>query len=301
MKNINLQKYTTLKIGGSADYFFSVKNEKELLLRVKFAKEHNCNFLVIGGGSNLLVSDNGYRGVVIKNETAGIVRLNMIITVKSGESLASLVNYANKCGLGGLELLAGIPGTVGGAIYGNAGAYGQTISDNLIRVKILDGEAFKWLPKNKCLFGYRDSLFKTTKATILEAEFDLVKASSKSLINKSKDTISLRRVRYPKGMLCPGSFFKNIVAAEVSKKVLERIPKDKVVYGKIPAGYLLETVGAKGAKMGSIYIASYHANLFVNAGGGTATDFYALAMKYKDKVEKKYNIKLEPEVQLVGF
>lgn len=301
-KNVSMKDYTTLGIGGPAKYFAEVTGESELVKLIKWAKKNGIQFIVVGSGSNLLVNDEGYEGLIIKNSITGIEVDGTRIRVKGGTLLQDLVDTANKQGLAGFERLTGIPGTVAGAIYGNAGAYGQTISDKLVRVRVFDARKDYWIPKEECGFDYRHSRFKENKNLILlEAEFKLEKGIPENLKKISKEILKMRRLKYPEGLKSPGSFFKNIVAATLPKDVLENIPQDRVVYGKVPAGYLLEAVGAKGKGRGGVQIATYHGNLFLNQGNGTARDFYELAKEYKMKVKEKFNIELEPEVQLVGF
>lgn len=312
----NLSNFTTLQIGGPAKDIITIKSEDELLQHLKSSIINPKSSLIIGSGSNLLVSDDGFDGTIIKNEIIGIEQQGNKLIVKSGTFLQALVDYANQKGLAGLESLAGIPGTVGGAIYGNAGAYGQTISDHLISTvilgrsktttpesyKLLDsGQARMTLSKPDCHFAYRDSIFKTTKDFILEIEFSLTPGNPETLKQTSLETIKKRELKYPPGIKCPGSFFKNIVASTLPKEILEKIPENFVLYGKVSSGALLESVGAKGAKLGDIEIAPYHANLFINTSNGTALDFYNLAKEYSQKVYQKYGIKLEPEVQLINL
>ncbi len=324
---------TTLQIGGPIGRFVEVKTEEELINTLQSAHKENIPFLIIGSGSNLLVSDSGFEGLVIKNSIIGIVQEGRTLKVKSGAILQNLVDFANDNGLSGLQKLTGIPGTVGGAVYGNAGAYGQIISDHISSVVILKPTAVsssnliggsikidsRWslprtsirggndnlkvviLTKKECQFGYRESIFKQTKDIILEITFELEQGDPKTLKKESEEILEKRLVKYPKGIKCPGSFFMNIIAENLPKEVLEKIPQDMIMYGKIPAGALLEEVGAKGDSIDGIEIAPYHANLFVNKGGGSAKDFYELAKKYKEKVKIKFGISLEPEVQLINL
>ena len=300
---MNFSEITTLNIGGPIKEFYKAETEQELVNYIGMAIEKKLPYLVIGGGSNLLVSDSGFDGIVIQNLVKDKHVLGENLVVKSGEVLQGVVDFANDSGLAGLESLSGIPGTVGGAVYGNAGAYGQTISDHLVSVKYFDANVheIKVAHKDDCGFKYRDSIFKKTKNIILEITLTLEPAESEQLKETSLEIIKKREVKYPPGIKCPGSFFKNIIASELPSKVLEGIPSDKIVYGKVPAGTLLEMVEAKGDKLGQIEIAPYHANLFINNGGGTAKDFHALAKKYFDKVKEKFWIELEPEVQLINL
>ena len=295
-----LSKHTTLGIGGPARYFVEVKNEKDLLYLIKRAVKLEVRHFVIAGGSNLLVSDKGFKGLVIKNSIEGIKITGDTVTVKSGTGLQEFIDFVIDKGFSGIETMSGIPGSLGGAIFGNAGAYGQTISDCLVRVKVFNGKNITWISKKKCGFDYRESNFKRNGFIILETEFKFTKGDTKTLRRKADEIIKIRKQKYPPGIKCPGSFFKNIEANKLSNKILSKIPKDKIVFGKVPAGYLLEKVGAKGQQKGKIKIADYHGNLVINLGNGLASDFYSLAFDYALKVEKKFGIKLVPEVQLIG-
>lgn len=299
-ESIPLARFLTLEIGGPSRYFFEVNSKKSLIKAIKAAKTLGISFIVIGSGSNLLIHDDGYQGLIIKNNIKGIVIKGSMINPEGGILLQALIDRANKNGLSGLERLTGIPGTVAGAIYGNAGAYGQTISDNLTRVGVTDGDKTFWLSKKECGFQYRESIFKEQKdLIILKAEFDLIKGNSVELKKTSKEIADLRKKKYLLGTKCPGSFFKNVLLEKLPKKLRDNLPKD--YYGKIPAWYFLEKVGAKGQKRGGIKIADFHANLFINEGGGKASDFFSLAKEYKQKVKEEFGITLEPEVQILGF
>ena len=297
-----MSKITTLQIGGPAKDFRIVHTEQELLDLIK----NNPDFLIIGGGSNLLVSDEGIDKLVIRNKIQGISTSQESgptceVMVKSGTSLQDLVDFTIAHELAGLQKLTGIPGTVGGAVYGNAGAYGQTISDNLIKVVILSERSeSKDLSRDQCQFHYRDSIFKKNKSIILEVTFQFENAEPAELKKEAEEVLAKRLVKYPPGIKCPGSFFKNIIAETLPKEILEKV-SDKIIYGKLPAGSLLEEVGAKGDFLDNIYIADYHANLFINKGGGTAQAFYDLAKKYAQLVKEKFDITLEPEVQLINL
>ncbi|MBI2594035.1 UDP-N-acetylmuramate dehydrogenase [Candidatus Daviesbacteria bacterium] len=300
---MKLSDLTTLGIGGPIQGVIKVKSHQELKEAIRKLPADGKGFLLLGGGSNLLVSDSGYPGIVIKNEVTGIIRDKNNLTVQSGTNLQDLVDFANSSGLCGLENLAGIPGTVGGAIYGNAGAYGQAISDHLESVKVFDVISYQILDisKHDCQFSYRNSVFKRSRYAILETVFSLSSADSKKLKQISKETIKKREVKYSPGIKCPGSFFQNIPIEKLPAKILAKLPKEFILFNKVSAGALLESVGAKGAKRGDIKIAPYHANLFINDGTGKAEDFYKLAREYQGKVYEKYGIKLEPEVQLINF
>ncbi len=317
-ENIPMSQLTTLQIGGPARLFTIVKTEDELREAIAYVKYNQLPYLIIGGGSNLLISDHPLNCLVIKNEIEGIVKTVRVLKVKSGFNLQYLVDYSIANNLAGLQKLNGIPGTLGGAVFGNAGAYGQTISDYIREVSCLNPQTGQMLilQKDECEFNYRDSIFKKNNCIILEVTFTLeagpqpasrthrgesAAKKNKELRQEADEILEKRLIKYPKGIKCPGSFFKNLIADRLPKEILNNIPKDKIVYGKLPAGSLLEMVGAKGDFLGDIEIASYHANLFINKGKGTASDFYQLAKKYAQKVKDKFGITLEPEVQLINL
>lgn len=292
-------------IGGPAKYFVVVKSEAELIEALKFAKGKRLNWHVVGEGSNVIAADRGFSGLVIQNR---IQRFDLggrgraVVTVGAGNNLLTLINKLNRFGLGGMERLAGIPGTLGGAIYGCAGAYGQEIRDNLTRAWYFNGKSIKVLNNKQIKFGYRTSIFKKHKNwVILGAEFRLKRKDSHKLEMKSGEIIKLRALKYKPGLKCPGSFFKNIkladLTAETRNKLIKLMPSNKIAHGKIPAGYLLEQIGAKGMRMGSIRAAKHHGNLIYNPNGGKAADVKKLAKRLKALVKNKFGITIEEEVQ----
>jgi UDP-N-acetylmuramate dehydrogenase len=301
--NIPLAPLTTLGIGGDAQFFVEVYTTENLKQAIIWANEKNLSWIVIGGGSNLLISDEGYPGLVIKNNLQGITFEHEKIKVQAGTSLQELVNFTIENELDGMSTMTGIPGSVGGAIYGSAGAYGDNIRDFLLEISYLDGEEIKTLTKDQFETGYRDSFFKHHKSlVILSATFGGFQKGNKEEMQKECVQIMQKRnAKYPPSQKCPGSFFKNVIASELSNDQLKNIPPDKIIFGKIPAGYLLESVGAKGANRGQIAVAKNHANTFINLGEGSAEDFYQLSLDLAIKVYQKFGIKLEPEVQFINL
>lgn len=299
-QNILLKDYTTLQIGGPAKYFTEVHSIEDLKDALQYAKDNSLEFYIIAGGSDLLISDEGYDGLIIKLCLQGLTLYSNKVISSAGTELQKLVDYTTENGLAGMEKLNGIPGTVGGAVYGNAGAFGQTISDKLTRIRVLVDDEEKWLSKPELKFDYRSSVLKNHKNwVILEAEFEMESGNSNLLRKTAQDVLETRMQKYTPGVKCPGSFFKNLIIDRLPKDLQKDMPKD--YYGKVPAWWFLEKVGTKGKTRGEIKIADHHANLFINQGGGTAADFFALAKECKDKVQEKFGIELEPEVQLIGF
>lgn len=297
-----LSQYSTLKIGGAARYLTELDSAQELAQLLKLCAQAQIPYLLIGGGSNLLISDQGFEGLVIKYSCRGIEEKNGQLVVQAGTSLQQLVDYTIEHGLSGLHKMIGIPGTVGGAVYGNAGAYGQMIGDHIVSVQCLspEGEVLI-LSKIECGFGYRESNFSHNGLTILEVAFSLPPSNSVQLRVEAQEILKLRAVKYQPGVLCPGSFFRNLYTKDVPPEALRMLPPRKDTFGKTPAYLFLEGLGAKGDRLGQIQIAPYHANLFINLGGGTARDFYRLAKKWHQKVWERYGVNLQPEVQLINL
>lgn len=284
-----------MAIGGSARYFVVAKSEQDMLDALKFAKSEHLPWYVVGEGSNLIVNDKGFNGVIINIRYSTFDIRGKVVTVGAGHNLLSLIQKLNRAGLAGFERMAGIPGTVGGAIYGCAGAYGQEIKDCLASVGIWDGKAFRSLTREQCQFQYRGSIFKKHKNwVIVAAKFRLAKGNPQELIQISRDTVRLRAKKYWPGLKCPGSFFKNLLASDFK---LPADLKKSVVYGKLPVGVLLERVGAKGMSQGGIAVAEHHANLIYNQGRGSAADIKKLSTRLKALVKKQFGIIIDEEVQ----
>lgn len=284
-RNIPLSQYTTFEIGGKADFFIEVFSLQEMREAIDFAKELGKPYLIIGGGSNLLISDKGIRGVVIKNSVKGVEIKGNLLTAYSGELLQDLVELALKDSLSGLEFATGIPGTFGGAVVGNAGAYGKGIGDILLEGVILtkDGR-FKKANRDYFKFEYRKSILKDTKEVLIKATLSLKKGKYED-IKKQMDKIKEERSRKhpPRNVRCAGSFFKNVTPEDSSQK-------------RIAAGYLLDLVGAKDVKVGNAEVYQKHANFIINKGGAKCEDVIKLAQILKQRVKNKFGVLLEEEV-----
>ena len=266
---------------------------------VKEARRARVRWIPLAGGSNVVISDGYINAFVIVLPESGLEVRGKTIIASAGTTLSELIRIAIRSGLRGLETLSGIPGSVGGAIVGNAGAYGQSISDHLIQVTVFDGKTLRLIEKDECNFSYRESIFKHMPWIITEARFVLKRGDKKALTKRAGEIVAIRKKKYPPGLRCPGSFFKNVLARGVSKHALTLIPREKIIDGKIPAGYLLEQVGAQGMRRGGISIADYHGNLLVNKRHGTYHDVRALASTLKRRVKRKFGITLEEEIRYI--
>jgi len=333
-KNYPLSKLTTFKIGGTADYFSQVKKEEELVKAVNFAKERALPILVIGEGSNVLVSDKEFQGLVIQFVNKDIKVDGNTVTAGAGAKWDALVEFCVTKGLQGIECLSGIPGTLGAAPYQNIGAYGQELKDTFLKLKAYDSKLAKFvlMDKSQCQFGYRDSIFKNSnyknRYLIFEVVLQLKKSKlakvsydslAKYLEKEEIETPSLRKVRAavlalrqekledPRKNGNAGSFFKNPV---ISKNAFQKIQKQ---YPDIPnflsengkvkifAGWLIEKAGWKGKKYKKVGVSEKNALVLVNLGGGSAKEIEELAEKIVASVYKNFGIKLVPEVQLINF
>ncbi len=298
-KNVALAPHSTFQIGGRAELFCSVGSPEAFIAAVRWALEREVPYRVFASGSNVVFPDGTLRCLLVQflGGRIAAVGKNRLLA-DAGVSLASVIGRATTLGLRGIETLSGIPGTVGGAVVGNVGAYGHSISEVIEGVEIYDGECRRWLTKQACRFAYRESIFKRTSHLILRVRLKFTKRdASRNLRNISRSIITLRERKYKPGLRCPGSFFKNVLVKNISKRSLRLVPPERIIEGKIPAGYLLEQVGAKGMRVGGVEIACSHGNLFVNRGGAAAADVEKLARALKGRVWKKFGIQLEEEIR----
>jgi len=280
-----LGRHANFRIGGPADLFFEAADRDELVRAVLIARRSGMRFAVIGGGFNLLFDDAGYRGLIIKNAARGVaVRASRaVIEAASGTSLGDVVALAAENGLGGLEFLAGIPGTVGGAVYGNAGAFGRAAGDFLEEAVLLDAEGAEIRSgRGDFEFAYRHSRLKKSRDVVLGAEFRLTPAAPGQIRAKIEDYLSLRARRHPpQSTAYPGSYFKNPVLPDGCRQA---------------AGLLLQEAGARGLRVGAAAVYAGHCNFIINEGGAAARDVRALADELKKRVRDRFGIDLEEEV-----
>lgn len=296
---VPLSRHTRFGIGGTADVFAETANVEAFLAAIDIVRE--IPHVVLGGGTNLIVSDQGYRGVVLRFVSDRLMAAGTHVISDSGAVLQNLVDFTVERGLKGLETLAGIPGWVGGAIYGNAGAYGHSISERVRSVRVLNGGEVRVMDNEECRFRYRESVFKARKDwIILSTELVLDRADADAVRKTASDIVAIRNEKFPPTMKCAGSIFKNFLLCDLPPEVVGQVPEKVIREGKIPAAYFLEQVGAKGMRLGDIQIATYHANLIYNDGAGSAADLRALIQELKCRVRRRFGIEAEEEVQYVG-
>jgi len=293
-----LAQYSTFKIGGNARFFFVADNKEDILKAVKAAKQCRLPFFILGGGSNILFPDRGFDGIVIKIQSVKAKTQNNIIYVDAGVPLSQLVAMAERAGLSGLEWAAGIYGTVGGAVRGNAGAFGGQILDALKSVEYFDTakEEIRQCNVQECHFDYRSSIFKKNKdLIILSCEFQLESASKEDIKKKIKEYKNYRAKHHPLDYPSAGSVFKNPELTEEIKIGYPEIAKN----GFAPAGFLIEKAGLKGRVIGKAQISAKHCNFIINLGGATAKDVLELIALIKKEIKNKFQIDLKEEIFIV--
>jgi len=296
--NAPLARYTRFEIGGPARMLANVSTVDALAETLQLAKDSGTQRAIIGGGTNLIVDDEGFPGVVVRYVPKNIEIEGTQVRVEAGAVLQDLVDKTVDAGLQGLETMTGIPGWVGGAIYGNAGAYGRSIQESIESVRCFDGSKTCELCSDKLFFSYRTSIFKSFKDWIvLDAVLKLKKADPAALRATADGILKIRNEKYPPTMKCAGSIFKNLLLADLPSGVA--VPEKIVREGKVPSAWFLEAAGAKGLAIGGLKVADYHANLIYNEGGGTARDLWHLIETLKLGVWEKFGVKLEEEVQSI--
>lgn len=288
-KNFPLATITTFRLGGPAKFYAQALYPEEVVASFLVAQSLGLKFCLIGGGSNCVFADEGFSGLVInwqinRRRSIDLIINNNQVIASAGLKLSSLVKIAIDNNLAGLEKLTGIPGTVGGAIVGNAGAYGQTISDRLLWVEIFDGQKIRKIFPTEGCFSYRDSIFKHRPWIVLRAGWKFNFDKSGNLVKESRQIARLRYHKfgqyYP---LCAGSFFKNVF----------------VKGQKIPAAILIEQAKLTKLTQGGISLAPWHHNFLINDGTGTTADLRKLTKRLKKIVHRKLGIELEEEVRFI--
>jgi UDP-N-acetylmuramate dehydrogenase len=283
-ENVPLAPYTSARIGGPADVFLMADTSTELARIVKLLWKNDTPFTLLGGGSNVLVSDKGVRGVVVLNRAKGL-KFNTgdqpSVKTESGVVFSNLANRCASKGLAGLEWAAAVPGTVGGAIYGNAGAFGGDVSGDLISAELLTMEGRETFTVEQMGYGYRTSVFKRgeLRAMVLSAEFALKNSTKEEATVKIQQFSAHRKATQPPGASM-GSMFKNPVGDY--------------------AGKLIEATGLKGTRIGNAEISPLHGNFFLNHENTKAEDIRALIELVQKTVKEKEGIELELEIELIG-
>ena len=307
-EKVLLKELTTFKIGGEARFFIEIKEKEELVDTYKWAREKKINIHILGGGSNLLISDQGVDGLVIifknnKCESKG-VRLGC----GAGATLSQATSLAISNNLSGLEWTSGIPrATIGGAVRGNAEAFEEPMSKIVETVEVFNikKKRFEIYSNSMCGFTYRNSIFKKNKNLIIwNVVLKLEKKPQKKIRAKVEKSLNFRNERYPK-LPSAGSVFENInpdIVKKSNELLFERELKEKIGReGKISAGLIIEMAGLKGKTMGGAKVSLEHANHIVNTGNATAEDVVMLISYIKQQVRDRFKIQLLEEIQYLGF
>ncbi|MEM7799979.1 MAG: UDP-N-acetylmuramate dehydrogenase [Chloroflexota bacterium] len=285
-----LSRNTSTRVGGNAEMLVTIRNTEELKTAVEMAYSTNVRYFILGGGSNVLVADEGIAGLVIINRARNVTfrsaGASIICRAESGANLSTLARQCNSKGLGGLEWAIGVPGTLGGAVVGNSGAFGGDMSDNVVMVEVWEpGKGIRNYSIDELAYNYRTSTFKKdhgklkARRIILAAELRLKPEPAKALLARAEAFNEKRKNSQPGGA-STGSMFKN--------------PPNYY------AGYLIEAAGLKGYRNGQASISEKHANFFINHGGATAEDIRGLVAEAWHQVREKFHVEMELEVELVG-
>lgn len=280
-----MNKHTSFRIGGVADLFITVNNEEELYQAIKYAKEKKIEITIIGNGSNILVLDKGIRGLVIKIniQNLKIEKLEdyALVTVGSGYKIMQLAAKLKTEGISGFEELSGIPGTIGGAIYMNAGAYGKEIKDLVQSTTCMDfnGNIFE-LSNKEQEFAYRNSIFSKKDYIVLSTKLKLNYRTIEEITKKMNEYLAKRKEKQPINSFSAGSSFKR---------------KDGVITAK-----LIDECGLKGFKIGGAKVSEKHSGFIINEGNATAKDVLDLVKYIKEKVYEKFGVEIEEEIKVIG-
>jgi len=320
-KNVLLAPYTSFRIGGPAEFFGEAKSTQELCDALLFAKKEPMPITMIGGGQNVLIADRGISGLVVVNRAKEILVKGTRIVADSGVTAGELVARATQEGLSGFSWAAGLPGTVGGCVFGNAGTFGVSFGDIVERVTLVTPEGnTEELLHNDCAFGYKTSIFKSIRkgSVIVSATLKLAKGDLQKIRKEVAQNIRWRTLHHPPYQSA-GCMFKNPALEHYHRLdfdvVSHRHAHGSFVEGclecgdaprawfrdRIPAGWLIDRSGLKGKRVGDALVSDKHANFIMNLGKARAEDVVILAGIMKERVHREFGVMLEEEVQLLGF
>ena len=294
-----LRHHTTFRIGGPAEFYFDARTPEQLVTALATAREVGLPVFLLGGGSNLLVSDDGFRGLVVRNACEAIEFDGTVAHVECGADFLELIYTCRDRALSGLEFAAGIPGSVGGALYGNAGCYGKDIGSLTIECTIatLDGARVETRPASWFEFAYRDSRLKRDRRVLLSCLIRLGPGDPAASAREIEEKLEIRRVKHPQWRIEPtaGSYFKNLPPDW-------QVPGAKFSPGtrRVAAGQLLDECGCRGLRVGDAMVFPKHANIIVNTGRASAREVLELAEIMRARVRAKFGVELEEEVMFLG-
>jgi UDP-N-acetylmuramate dehydrogenase len=286
-EQVLLAPYTTFKIGGPARYFVVAKTVADVAEAITFAKQKQVKWFVLGGGSDVLVSDAGFNGLVIKSELTDIAfdSEKGRVTAGSGVRLSRMITQAAQQGLSGLEFAIGVPASVGGAVWANLGARGKETQEVFVEATVLDADGNQHLiTREQGKFGYRESIFKHEQYIILEATFQLQHEDPETIKKRVQELSALRKETQDLAAKCAGCVFRN--------------PKNQT---DVAAAKLIDDLGLKGLTIGGAQVSPIHANFIINTGNATAEDVIILISLIKQKVRDNKGVQLMEEIEYVGF
>jgi UDP-N-acetylmuramate dehydrogenase len=304
-QNVPLAPLTSLQIGGTSRFFAVARSVADLREALLFARKEQVPFALLGGGTNLLVSDSGFDGITIRLQLAGVELSGGRVRAEAGVDLTALVQRTPEWGLSGVESLAGIPGLVGGAVRGNAGAYGCCIGEVTESVFALDTVTLDTvtLPRDACSFSYRSSRFKTEgRFVVISALLELAPGDPREIRSRIDATLAKRSARNLQCEKSVGSFFMNPVVTD--PELIRRFEADQQVACRecrIPAGWLIDQAGLRNTRVGAAMVSAQHANYLINTGNATAKEMVELAQLVKRSVLAAMGVRLQEEVSLIGF
>jgi len=301
-RDVLLAPYTTFRIGGPAKYFFAAHTKEDIQKAQRAAKKLKVPFFVLGDGSNILISDKGFNGVVIFIQNTRYKIQDTKLYAEAGVEFPAIVQATTRRGLAGLEWAGGLPGTVGGAVRGNAGAFGGEVKDSIVQIEVLDRSGnIKKFSRKQCQFSYRSSIFKKRGWIVLSATFELQKGDKKTIQSVAVDHITYREERHPLEFPNAGSIFKNCDLKKFSKRIQKELQHVVKIdpFPVVPTAYLISEAGLKGKRVGDAEVSEKHPNYMINRGEATSKDVLSLVEQVKKGVRRKFFIELEMEVQYI--
>ncbi len=301
-RHVCMKKHSFLRAGGYAEWLYEAYSVEDLVKVVQLANNHHIPVTLLGSGSNVLVSETGIKGLVVINRCREInIHDDNTVVADCGILFQDLFLKTVHAGLSGLEFAVGIPGTLGGALVSNAGAYRNNISSFVESIEILENGSVSWVGKEWMEFSYRDSKLRGlehSKALLLRAKLRLSKGNREESIREARDYQVQRILKQPRHASA-GSFFKNVYSSELANE-LESLPESLKKAGVVPAGFLIMEAGLAGFRYGGAMLTKKHANFMTNVGGASASDIRYVAEHAKRVVFAKFRVKLEEEVLYIG-
>ncbi|MEI7621126.1 MAG: UDP-N-acetylmuramate dehydrogenase [Candidatus Moraniibacteriota bacterium] len=305
-EKIPLAPLTSFRIGGQAQYYAEVKTLEDLKEALLFAKEKSLPYYVLAGGTNLLISDSGFAGLIVRMKINEItINVDGKLEASAGVPLIKVINFAAENGLSGIEALAGVPGTFGGAVRGNAGAYGTEVGSFVLEVSAISSETLgiEKFKGRQCDFVYRSSIFKKNpNLIVISASLDLTVSNKEACQAKVKEIVLSRTSKGLQGAKSAGSYFMNPKIAD--EKLLQEFEREKGVparNGVVPAGWIIEMAGLRGKTIGGAQVSEAHTNYLINTGEATAENVIMLVSFIKQQVRDQFGVQLVEEVNYLGF